>query len=345
MSSSSGTNGPADPGYRSDLPTGSPWSAADAFSDTGPLPRQAAAPGAGPASRGGRQPVDVVKLLGVVVAALGGLNFIWGFLPELTAARSQGSLSVFAVGPAYVPVLLLIGGLLALATVLPGREVSRVVVAAVSVGGAAGAIVSLGTQGAVQLVSASQVSKGMGAILLVIFGIIQAVVAIGAYVVGADAPPWFRSRHPVSGSVGPIASAGPHSGRPAGDGWGTGGGYGSNVPGGGYGPSAPGGGYGPGAPGSLGAAVAPEAVQPGWFGASSWASNDPRNAPADERPTGPQQIVVGTESPDEPPPVTPNHPGGSVGRVDVTKDAAAGPAGSTAGAANRPNDGPSDGRS
>ena len=82
---------------------------------------------------------------------LGALNFIWGFLPEITATRIDETLSVFAVGPAYVPILLLIAGLLALAAFLPGSERSRLAVAAVSVGGAAGAIVSLGTAGSVEL--------------------------------------------------------------------------------------------------------------------------------------------------------------------------------------------------
>jgi hypothetical protein len=91
------------------------------------------------------------------------------------------------VGPAYVPILLLIAGLLALAAFLPGTERSRLAVAAVSVGGAAGAIVSLGTPGSFELfANPNQVSSGLGAILLVIFGIIQAVIAVGAYVVGAD---------------------------------------------------------------------------------------------------------------------------------------------------------------
>jgi hypothetical protein len=129
---------------------------------------------------------DPAKLLGLAVAGLGGLNFIWGFLPALSAPRLDADLSVFAVGPAYVPILLLIAGLLAMAAFLPGSERSRLAVAAVSVGGAVGAIVSLGMTGPVELVATGQVNKGLGATLLVIFGVIQAVVAIAGYVVGAD---------------------------------------------------------------------------------------------------------------------------------------------------------------
>jgi hypothetical protein len=128
----------------------------------------------------------VAKVLAVAVIALGLLNFIWGFLPELSLSRStttQGSLSVFSIGPAYVPILLLTAGLLALTAFLPGEERASFAVAVVSSGGAIGAIVSLGSQDAVS--GFGQVSKGMGAILLVIFGIIQAVVALTAFVIGS----------------------------------------------------------------------------------------------------------------------------------------------------------------
>ena len=158
-------------------------------------------PAAAPAQN--RVGPDPAKLLGLAVAGLGGLNFIWGFLPELTAPRINEDLSVFAVGPGYVPILLLIAGLLALAALLPGSERSRLAVAAVSVGGAAGAIVSLGTTGPVELLATGQVSKGLGATLLVIFGIIQAVVAIAGYVVGAD----FSQR--AAGGAGPNGVSNP----------------------------------------------------------------------------------------------------------------------------------------
>lgn len=330
MSGPIGSNGPSGPEYSPYQRAAAPWTAADALYDTGPIPRQSAASRPAAAGVPGRQTVGVAKLLGLTIAALGALNFLWGFLPELTAARSQESLSVFAVGPAYVPVLLLIGGLLALAALLPGGEVSRLAVAAISVGGAAGAIVALGSQGPVQLVSTTQVSKGMGAILLVIFGIIQAVVAVGAYVVGTDALPWGRGNtrraEPAAGAAGPaVAAAGtaaagtapagtapagsapagsvapaapnaPNAGRPAGSGGGYGGGYGPNTADG------------------TGSGYSAGAVQPGWFApAQAWPSHDPRNTPADDRPTGPQQVVRGTESHPERPPVTHSEVSGSAG--------------------------------
>ncbi len=143
------------------------------------------------------------------VIALGLLNFIWGFLPELSLPRStttQGSLSVFSIGPAYVPILLLTAGLLAMTAFLPGEERAPFAVAAVSAGGAIGAIVSLGTQDAVS--GFGQVSKGLGAILLVVFGIIQAVVAVTAFVIGSGLAVSPRANgQPISGA-GPGAPAG-----------------------------------------------------------------------------------------------------------------------------------------
>lgn len=243
---------------------GGGWDQARSEQDTGPIPRVVGTGAGDPGQGGGFRRVDPAKLLGLIVAVLGALNFIWGFLPEITATRSKESLSVFAVGPAYVPVLLLIAGLLALAAFLPGSERSRLAVAAVSVGGAAGAIVSLGTAGSVELVSATTVGKGMGAILLVVFGIIQAVVAIGAYVIGAD----------LSQVRGPRAAAGPPPVGP--------------PP---AGPVTPGPGWGVGAHPAAGNAwqAAAPAAAPGWYGPP--AVSDAAGPPADESDTGPQAVV------------------------------------------------------
>jgi len=204
--------------------------------------------------------------------------------------------------------------LLALGTLLPGSKVSRLAVAAVSIGGAAGAIVSLGTEGPVQLVSSSQVSKGMGAILLAIFGIIQAVVAVGAYVMGADAQRWIRARRAAVGRAGAAPADPPHTAGPAGAGWPAAGGYPPNP-----------------------AAGGPAVVQPGWVNpAPRPPANDPRNAPADDRPTGPQQVVVGTETrhdrPEPPatpgaaPAAAPTAAAGGAGHVHLDKESAATPA-------------------
>ncbi len=167
---------------------------------------------AAPAPARSRAVLEPAKAFGVVIAALGALNFVFGFLPELTSSRIDATLSVYAVGPAYVPILLLVAGLLALAAFIPGSERSRLAVAAVSVGGAVGALISLGTDGPVQALTSAQVSKGMGAVLLTIFGIIQAVVAIAAFVVGADARFAPRTAGQPPAAVGGRASSDPDTG-------------------------------------------------------------------------------------------------------------------------------------
>jgi len=129
--------------------------------------------------------VNPEKALGVAVAVLGGLNFVFGFLPQYTGGSTTGNFSVYAVGPGYVPILLLIAGLLALAAFVPGSERSRLAVAAVSVGGAVGAVIAIGTTSP----GTASLGTGMGAILLTVFGIVQAVIAIGGYVVGTGIAP------------------------------------------------------------------------------------------------------------------------------------------------------------
>src|SRR5660397_72925 len=74
----------------------------------------------------------------------------------------------------------------------------------VSAGGAIGAIVSLGTQDAVS--GFGQVNKGMGAILLVIFGLVQAVVALTAFVIGSGFVATPRSVGDVAGYGGTSAA-------------------------------------------------------------------------------------------------------------------------------------------
>jgi hypothetical protein len=153
--------------------------------------------------------------------------------------------------------------------------------------------VSLGTEGSVELVSATAVGKGLGAILLVIFGIVQAVVAIGAYVIGADFSQVRGPRIPTA-AVGVGAYAGPTAGS--------------------VGPQAAW-----GAAPAPGGPVAPADVRPGWYGAAPSAgspsgqaaqsgpyptaqsgafpaaANYPNMPAADESDTGPQPVVDVTE--------------------------------------------------
>jgi hypothetical protein len=275
---STGANGPAGAYPPADGGSFQPIGGAGSYPPAG-----AAAP------RPTRNPIDPAKLLGIIIAALGAMNFVFGFLPQVTASRIDESLSVYAVGPGYVPILLLIAGLLALAAFLPGSERSRLAVAAVSVGGAVGALISLGTSSSLEVLAAGQVSKGLGAVLLTIFGIIQAVVAIAAYVVGADLRAGPRSSSAAEPSPGggnpPAASTGWAAAAPA-PAWSAPPAAPSTAapePGGSVGYYA---GYAP-VPGSAGPG--------GTVGSSPTMSN--WGPPADDdRPTGPQQPVVDPDS-------------------------------------------------
>lgn len=170
---------------------------------------------AAPAVGGGapRPALGVSKVLMLAVGALGLINFVAGFLPELsTSGQGDLNLSVFAIGPSYLPIVLLIGGLLAFTTLLPGGSPSRAGIAAVGVGGGVGAVVELAAPGAFeQAIGAAQVGQGLGAVLLVIFGIIQAVVAVGAWVVEAGfvTTGAARGTSPTAHAAGYPTAAGP----------------------------------------------------------------------------------------------------------------------------------------
>lgn len=150
-------------------------------------------PGASPAQRPVRPPMDPARLAPLVVAALAVLNFIWGFLPAFSVPGGLPDAvptSVYAVGPAYLPILLLIAGLLAVGALLPGGRRVDLPVAAVSVGAAIGVIVSFIVGGTLDLLAGAggegvSVGKGIGLILLLIFGILQAIVAVAAVLLSA----------------------------------------------------------------------------------------------------------------------------------------------------------------
>ncbi len=121
-----------------------------------------------------RRPVDMAKVLPLTVGAAGVLNFIWGFLPAV--GSGAGRISSYGSTLGWLPLLLLVGGLLGVGGLLPGTPTSRYPAAAVSVAGALGALFTL--------IVATGVS-GVGIILMVIVGLIQAVVAVAAWLLAA----------------------------------------------------------------------------------------------------------------------------------------------------------------
>lgn len=236
--------------------------------------------GFGPTASGGPQPaarrtatprpaLDLGKLLALAVGGLGVLNFIWGFLPYLTnnTGRTSESVSVFGFGPAYAPVLFLVAGVMALAPFLPKAELAPLLVAVLSAGTAIAVLVATISDGLLELVGGSEnVNRGAGLILLLITGLLQAVLAVAAYLFGSGVikPSHGLSNLAASGSGGAQSGGGQASGAYGGPPSAPSG-YGAQ----GYGPY----GYGPGGSGYV--------AGPG--GASRPDGND------DQRPDSTQQ--------------------------------------------------------
>lgn len=163
-------------------------------------------PGAGgsgaPASPPGAKPrsgVDLARILSLSIAALGVLAFIFGFL-SAWKANQQGvnvSISVYSTAAAYLPILLLLAGLLAVAPLVPGGGKYVFPTALLAIVGFLGALT--------QLISGDDsygisLSAGIGLILLIVVSLLQA---------GAAAYAWLTD----SGTVKP-AGATPRTPRP-----------------------------------------------------------------------------------------------------------------------------------
>jgi hypothetical protein len=143
-------------------------------------------------------------LLAVVVLAI--LNVIWGFLPAYGSAEVGATVPVLASTGAYAPVLLLIAGLVAAGTFLPGCRRNDYLTAALSTVGAAGALATF---------LLGQPPLSAGAILLLIFGAAQAVAAIGVLVLGYRGRGEAGTDAPVSAVPAGATTVGPASdGRP-----------------------------------------------------------------------------------------------------------------------------------
>lgn len=171
--------GPAGVGSPGPVPPGSGSGRAYGVSSYGP-----GAPGAPTRTPG----IGAPRALSAVVALLGIVNLMAGFLPEVSlpeaTRNAAASVSVYAVGPGWVPLLLLVGGLLAAGALLPGGADHRFAAAAVSVAGAIGAVIGLGIPNGFEQLLGNGRGNGAGALLLFIVGTIQAVVAIAAHIMG-----------------------------------------------------------------------------------------------------------------------------------------------------------------
>ncbi len=131
------------------------------------------------------------KILALAVAVLGALNFIWGFLPAVSypsGTPSSVPKSIFGIGPAYLVLLFLIAGLLSLGPWEPkgrGYTFPVAIISTVAAVGAVIAVISDNLFDAISSGSGDEVGKGIGLILLLIFGLLQAAAAIGAWLFDA----------------------------------------------------------------------------------------------------------------------------------------------------------------
>jgi hypothetical protein len=119
--------------------------------------------------------VDLGRTLLLAVVAASVLNVVWGFLPGYSSAAVGATVPVFTTAGAYAPVLLLIAGLVAAGTFLPGCRRNDYLTAVLSTVGAGGALATF---------LLGEPPLAIGAVLLLIFGVLQAVVAIGVLVLG-----------------------------------------------------------------------------------------------------------------------------------------------------------------
>lgn len=121
--------------------------------------------------------MNLGQVLPLVVAGLGVLNFIWGFLPYY----SQGgeSVSSYGAGAGWLPLLLLAAGLLALGPIVPKGVKAAFPVAVLSVVGLLGAFFAWVTGGDLNP------DKGVGLILLFVFALLQAVAAVALWLFDA----------------------------------------------------------------------------------------------------------------------------------------------------------------
>jgi hypothetical protein len=127
----------------------------------------------------------------LVVAVAGLLNLIWGFLPAYGSAYVGGTAPVLTTVGAYVPILLLIGGLVAAGAFLGGRR-HDYQTAALSGSGAVGGLATF---------LMGRPPLAIGAILLLIFAVVQALAAVGALLAGRSASA-VRRRAGTAGVVG-----------------------------------------------------------------------------------------------------------------------------------------------
>lgn len=186
-----GQYGPGPQGGGQQGPGGSPYGA-----PAQKAPKPPKAPG---------KPVDLGRILPLSLAALGLLAFIFGFLHALTIGDDDPGAVKYSVYQlqGWLPILLVVVGLLGVAPLLPGGKKYTLPTALLSIAGLLGAITAL-TSGV--SASGSSVSRGAGLILLLIVALLQAAIAVYAWLTDSGAI------KPVAAKSGSSSSGKPGSG-------------------------------------------------------------------------------------------------------------------------------------
>lgn len=179
------------------------------------------------------------RILGLVAAALGVLTLLLGFAPLASrGAPSGSSASFYEVGglPAYMLVLLLVGGLLAGLGSVPKAGSYNQVAAVLTVSGFLALLVSV-----ISLAGQSSVDVGFGAYIVLVFALLAAVATVGALLieVGIISPQQRRTEQVGYAQAGTAGQYGQYS-QPTGPSYGTAAGQGQygGPPQGGYGQGA-----------------------------------------------------------------------------------------------------------
>ncbi len=146
--------------------------------------------------------MDLGRLLPLIVGGLGVVGFLVGLAPGRTYSLGDGtgdSASVYA-SFGYLPILVLVVGLLAVAPLLPGGRKYPIPTALLAIAAVLGVLMSLISGG--WDVSGLGTSPGIGLILLLIIALVQVVVAGYAALLdaGVRKPPAAKSS---AGSPGP----------------------------------------------------------------------------------------------------------------------------------------------
>lgn len=137
-------------------------------------------PAYGPQSGGPK--LGLAQFLHLGTAGLGVINLLVAFadLADTNGADEGAQFYDFEVGQGWIPILLLIGGLLSLTFLLPGESrKAGLLPPLLSLGGMLGLLFGVFT-------TSKAFEMGTGGILVLIFSIIQTIVAVVAYLFDAD---------------------------------------------------------------------------------------------------------------------------------------------------------------